>query len=206
MDDAHTDISIDLKTVYEYLTCPICYDILKDPVMEMPNQHIFCRKCINNYLCYNHFGPTKCPICKELIMSLHVPLFVINLLSTISMKCKFCEWKGKTTDYDKHKKSCEEFVKINKQTLENSCEKIKSILSKEINAHLISTHGKIFDEHVKDWEWLNSDKRDWKWWWWSSNEWWENKPCEECNRLCCIYRAEIEEHENVRKEMLDLLI
>ena len=38
------------EKILEELNCPICLSILDTPVLELPNQHIFCKKCYASYL------------------------------------------------------------------------------------------------------------------------------------------------------------
>ena len=82
---------------------------------------------------------------------------------------------------------------------------MKEILDKEINTHLKSEHFEIFENYVKNWDWLIDTNKDWKWWWWCSNEWCENKSCKECNDLWHKYEDEIQVFENQRISLLNSL-
>ena len=50
------------KDNIEDLICPICFNILKNPIScsNNKNAHSFCKKCIDQYL----KEKDKCPICK----------------------------------------------------------------------------------------------------------------------------------------------
>ena len=50
------------KDNIEDLICPICFNILKDPIScsSNKNAHSFCKECIDQYLKENN----KCPACK----------------------------------------------------------------------------------------------------------------------------------------------
>ena len=204
----------DVEKCIEELTCPICLNILKDPVMELPNQHIMCQKCLlvfNNSLKKdnNNNLDSKCPICKEEIKELIKPRIIINLLNLVEMKClseyqnEKCEWKGNALDYYEHLKNCQIYKKQREEKIKNECDKMREILDKEINPHLKAEHLNIFNEHVKEWEWLQNDKRDWKWWWWCNMPWWENKSCKECNILWHKYENEIQVYESRRVALLN---
>ena len=204
------DINIlDVEAITEELKCPICFNILKDPVMELPNQHIMCNKCLlefNKTLNKNYENNEEniCPFCKKEITQLIKPRIIITLLNSVEMKCKSeyqnekCDWKGKAIDYYEHLKNCEIHKKEREGRIKNECNKMREILDKEINPHLKSEHLTIFNEHVKEWEWLENDKRDWKWWWWCNMPWWENKSCKECNILWHKYEDEIQVYETKR--------
>ena len=197
-------VSINQEELIEELTCPICFNIFEDPVMELPNQHILCRKCLikSNKNNVNFIGP-ECPFCKKQIEQLIQPRFILNLLNAVEMKClskfqnKECNWKGKAIDYYTHLKNCELFKNCKDEEVKNAFNKIIEILEKEITPHLKKEHLDIFNSYVKDWNWLENDNRDWKWWW-CNNPWWKNKSCPECNILWHKYDDEITIYEKKR--------
>ena len=200
---------IEVEKFFDELRCPICFKILEDPVMELPNQHIMCRKCLSNFNKnlnkYNENNlVSTCPFCKEKIIQLIKPRNIINFLNLVEMKCmselenEKCDWKGNAIDYYEHLKNCEINKKNREENIKNVCNKMKEILDKEINPHLKSEHLNIFNEHVKEWEWLENDNRDWKWWWWCNMPWWENKSCKECNILWHKYEDKIQVYESKR--------
>lgn len=74
------------ESVNEDLHCPICTNVLKQPVHCGPSEHYFCKSCITRHLENN----TKCPCCmKELSLEkLHPPSrFVTNRLSKLTISC-----------------------------------------------------------------------------------------------------------------------
>ena len=212
-------ISISKENCIEELKCKICYNIFQDPIMELPNQHIMCKICFFNYNNILHkyeddnLGNLRliCPFCKEQITDLIKPRFIINMLNYLEMKCtsefqnEKCNWKGNGNDYYKHIKICKFASEERKEKVKENCDKMREILNREITPHLKKEHLKIFNEHVKEWDWLENDERDWKWWWWSSMPWWENKSCEECNNLWHKYDDEIIIYENKRVMLLKSL-
>ena len=87
--------------------------------------------------------------------------------------------------------------------IKDICNNMREILNKEITPHLKDKHNEIFYLYVKDWNWLETDIKDWKWWWWSKNPWWKNTICNECNNLWHKYESEIEIHERKRIYLLE---
>ena len=203
---------LDNDKILEELICPICLSIFDQPVLELPNQHIFCKKCLDNYLKRNEIEKEpKCPICKSPIESTIQPKFINNILSNILMKCtatyenKECNFQGNVNEYYIHIKKCELLIQFTKNKLEEITKKMKEILNKEITPHLKAEHLEIFEKYTKNWDWLIDTNKDWKWWWWCDNEWWENKSCKECNNLWHKYEDEIQVFENQRISLLNSL-
>ena len=198
------------EKILEELICPICLSIFQDPILELPNQHIFCKKCYDSFLKKNNMETTsKCPVCKSPVTSTIEPKVINNILCSIQMKCKavyeneVCDFQGNVNEYYAHVKKCDKLIKLNKLKLEEICKNMKEILDKEINPHLKSQHQEIFEKYVDDWNWLIDTNKDWKWWWWANNEWWENKTCPECNDLWHKYEDEIQVFENKRISILN---
>ena len=202
-------ISFDYEKCLEELNCKICFKILEDPVMELPNGHIMCRKCLIKCNESNQLLENKCPFCKCQIKELVKPLFINNILNLVEMKClshyqnEACDWKGNAIDYYEHLKICEIFQKQKKEKIKNICDKIREILQREITPHLKNEHLEIFNTYVKEWEWLEEDNRDWKWWWWCNNPWWNNKSCKVCNILWHKYEDEVQIYEPKRIDILN---
>ena len=197
----------------EELICPICFNIFEDPVMELPNQHILCFKCLMKFNKKFTKDSEKqlCPLCKVQIKEIIKPRFIINLLNNIEMKClasfqnEKCNWKGNAIDFYIHKKNCDILKNQKKEEIKNICMKIKEILNKEITPHLKEEHSEIFNNYVKEWDWLQYDNKDWKWWWWCSNPWWNNLPCKKCNELWHQYEDEVQIYEAQRISNLNCI-
>ena len=196
----------------EELTCQICFNILNEPVMELPNQHIMCKKCLS---LYNKKMKVQnsiiCPFCKGDIKKIIEPRFVIQILNCLQMKCKAsfqeenCNWEGNAIEYYKHLKNCKIFINQQKEELKVICDKMKIILEKEITPHLKTEHSEIFNKYVKEWIWLESSNEDWKWFWWCNLPWWNNQSCQQCNILWHKYEDEVEVYEKQRIAKLNVL-
>ena len=87
--------------------------------------------------------------------------------------------------------------------IKDICNNMREILNKEITPHLKDKHNEIFYTYVKEWNWLETNNKDWKWWWWGKNPWWKNSICNECNNLWQKYENEIEIHERKRIYLLE---
>ncbi|CAB4019213.1 E3 ubiquitin- ligase NRDP1 isoform X2 [Paramuricea clavata] len=65
--------------------CPICTDVLKDPV-QCHNQHLFCRACITEHL----KNSQTCPVCMEKLTEEALskpPRIVTNILDGLMINC-----------------------------------------------------------------------------------------------------------------------
>ena len=199
-------INVDNEKILEELKCPICLEIFDEPILELPNQHIFCKKCLykSNVNINNDDENLICPICKVKIEMLLIPRIILNLLNSIEMKCeeiyidKKCNFKGNVHLYYNHFKNDEIHNEIE---LIKTCDNMRKIIGKEITVHLKDKHIEIFNKYVQDWKWLNYLNRDWKWWWWANNPWWE-KSCIKCNDLWHKYEDEVQFYENKRISIL----
>ena len=68
--------------------CCICTNVIKDPVMCSPNEHLFCRACITQHL----KNSQTCPTCREplTVKTLkQASRTVTNLLYELKMRCQF---------------------------------------------------------------------------------------------------------------------
>ena len=68
--------------------CCICTNVIKDPVMCSPNEHLFCRACITQHL----KNSKTCPTCREplTIETLkQASRTVTNLLYELKIRCQF---------------------------------------------------------------------------------------------------------------------
>ncbi|CAB4035914.1 E3 ubiquitin- ligase NRDP1 [Paramuricea clavata] len=69
--------------------CPICTDVLKDPV-QCYNQHLFCRACITEHL----KNSQTCPVCMEKLTEEALskpPRIVTNILDGLMINCEHKE-------------------------------------------------------------------------------------------------------------------
>ena len=195
------------------LKCSICKSNLDDPIFEITNSHRFCKKCFDSILTKKGIETNPlCPICKSPIILTLQPKVNLNNESSMYIKCnatyenQTCDFNGNINEYYTHVKTCELYTKFEKNVMREITSKMIESLDKGINPHLKSKHLEIFEKYVKNWNWLVDTNQDWKWWWWMDNPWWENKPCQECNRLWHKYDDEIEVFEKQRIALLKSFI
>lgn len=114
---SHSELHETSETVLEeMLSCPICQLFVRPPVMAcFYCQHLFCDKCIKQYLKYGYdgaghryerTGPRPCPLCKKEISleNLFEDRKSTNLLYDTSKKCENsgCKMKMRFIDYNEH--------------------------------------------------------------------------------------------------------
>ena len=77
------------KNVDRNFHCPLCSNVLKDPVQCRQKQHLFCSPCIKRHLEQNS---QTCPTCKEELTAetlLLPPIIVIDFLNALKIRCDF---------------------------------------------------------------------------------------------------------------------
>lgn len=78
-------MGIDINTFnggqYELFKCPVCLDVLEDPVTTDPCDHLFCKSC---------FNPGRCPICRVNVSRTKPINRVLNqIYELLTLKCSF---------------------------------------------------------------------------------------------------------------------
>ena len=85
-DDSRFEVKYPIISAFH---CPICRNVLNDPVMCRNNQHYFCKACITK-----HLKNTKnCPTCRDKLSVdtlVNVPRIVTEYLSELRIRCDFC--------------------------------------------------------------------------------------------------------------------
>lgn len=91
---------IDLNPI---LICPICYEGLRDPVCCTTGDHVFCRKCSNQWIRDSHYQPT-CPMDRRpMPQPRNCPKLVHDLIRDSCVLCSLgCGWVGKRSEWDSH--------------------------------------------------------------------------------------------------------
>ncbi len=107
--EAATDKHIRFDYVLE-LKCPICFDLLQQPVMQCPKQHLFCGACIDK-VTSNPALARVCPACRDpLPRKLQpAPRLVDSLLERVPHACIYrgCpETSIPKLEFEAHRSSC----------------------------------------------------------------------------------------------------
>ena len=96
-------------TISPSFHCPICMNVLNDPVMCQKNQHYFCRACISKHLSNTH----NCPTCQDDLSEntlVQAPRIVREYLSELRIRCDFfnrgCRDVMKLNDREHHVSMC----------------------------------------------------------------------------------------------------
>ena len=87
------------KNFKEFISCPLCNNILIEPVMCMKCQKSFCKKCINER------EDNKCPNkCEQ--VNFQKCLSKNEILTKLKFKCKYCKSILSYDDALRHKNVC----------------------------------------------------------------------------------------------------
>lgn len=93
----------------EELKCPICFDLLRDPVITAECAHTFCR------ICFKRCAETKanCPTCRSSITTNHINpnRIVAGILDNIQIHCRFGLKKLNNGEWEVDDSQCPVIVK-----------------------------------------------------------------------------------------------
>ena len=145
------------------VTCVICLeDIALEPVFLKRCEHIFCAKCITDYLQLQSECPTcrlRCSI-RDVKRLKEEGVGMYRVWSNIRVECRGCPWKGFITDSQNHYAECpEQKMRRDFEKLLKNRERIRE-LNREIVV-LRRQHGfltRVNKELYKDYELLRAEK------------------------------------------------
>ncbi|XP_030561418.1 E3 ubiquitin-protein ligase NRDP1-like isoform X2 [Drosophila novamexicana] len=109
------DLALIVGHVDEELLCPICADVLEEPMQSSSCEHAFCRYCIEKWMQEKQI----CPVDRSDLMPIHlVPVsrLMRNMLGRLKIKCCFAE-NGCTAlmpleEYRNHVANCQNNPKV----------------------------------------------------------------------------------------------
>ena len=117
------------------ITCPLCKNILIEPLMCVKCQNSFCKTCIDNYMKKNQSCPNKCdePDFQKCLTK-------NDILSKLKFKCKKCENDIYYDEVIKHQETCtSEKNSTNNNNNNNNIiterKKIEKVTSEEVDIY-----------------------------------------------------------------------
>ncbi|EDW88341.1 E3 ubiquitin-protein ligase NRDP1 [Drosophila yakuba] len=109
------DVNCIVGHVDEELICPICTDVLEEPVQSAECEHAFCRACIDKWMLQKQI----CPVDRSVLLSSHlVPVsrLMRNMLARLKIKCTFsqsgCAQMLSLEEFRTHVAACEHNPKV----------------------------------------------------------------------------------------------
>ncbi|XP_016989602.2 E3 ubiquitin-protein ligase NRDP1 [Drosophila rhopaloa] len=109
------DLNSIVGHVDEELICPICADVLEEPVQSSGCEHAYCRACIDKWMLQKQI----CPVDRSALLAAHlVPVsrLMRNMLSRLKIKCTFsangCPLMLPLEEFRTHVVSCEHNPKV----------------------------------------------------------------------------------------------
>lgn len=139
------------------LECPICHEALIEPVVEPKCGHMFCTKCIHDWLSKN----SSCPSCRVKVNKNSlgvVPIYIKNLINSLQVLCPNCKNTFERQKLSSHMLLCpipciyncgQKISPVGKQVHEDKCP-MKTIPCSAAQAGCkFSGIRSVVDEHMK---------------------------------------------------------
>ncbi|KAH8357025.1 hypothetical protein KR200_002317 [Drosophila serrata] len=109
------DIAFIVGHVDDELLCPICADVLEEPVQSVGCEHAYCRRCIDQWMRLKQI----CPVDRSILLPEHlgnVSRLMRNMLARLKIKCSFtengCDQLLQLEDFRAHVALCEHNPKL----------------------------------------------------------------------------------------------
>ena len=120
------------------ILCPICANIIIEPLICMNCQSSYCKKCINQWTLINEKCPNRC-----LNPNYQISQEMNGLLSKLKFQCKFCDKAFKYNEMKEHYYSGFDNINNNKKYCQQSEIKNKMRKLENKNAQLFESKNKI---------------------------------------------------------------
>ena len=140
------------------LLCPICRNVLKDPV-QCQNEHYFCRSCLKKHL---HENSETCPVCQDHLTEETLtkpPRILTNMLECLKIRCdhanRGCRGLIKLEFLHQHVKSC---AYSPTRCTNSGCSQVINQHEKERHEHELCPFGMIVCDDCEE-QMLRKSKR-----------------------------------------------
>ncbi|SPP82321.1 E3 ubiquitin-protein ligase NRDP1 [Drosophila guanche] len=109
------DINYIIGNVDEELICPICTDVLEEPLQSLHCEHAFCKDCIEQWMKQK----TLCPVDRSELLPSHLApasRLMRNMLGRLKIKCPYsvheCPSEMSLAEYRAHVDTCQYNPKV----------------------------------------------------------------------------------------------
>jgi len=109
------DVNSIVGHVDEELICPICTDVLEEPVQSSGCEHAYCRACIDKWMQQKQI----CPVDRSILLTSNlVPVsrLMRNMLGRLKIKCSFspngCDQMLALEEFRNHVATCQHNPKM----------------------------------------------------------------------------------------------
>ena len=126
--------------------CSICMDLYRPPLINCPNEHFYCKKCVIQEHAFNNRN--RCPQCHESIDMNSSNSFFMSYIQKVFFDCNYCNKAFKLSEIRDHEDICDE------NPYANICvyKEYPNIMCKwkgnraELPGHLIGSHNALVYE------------------------------------------------------------
>ena len=143
---------VKLQETVRNFECPICFEILIEPVQCKQCLHFFCKDCINNY--FEESEKKECPFRHQFEINESPEVDIKNLIENIEFYCPFkeqgCNEIILNNDFQNHVNICD-YGNFNIKFAKFRCENCKKFTgnSTEIINHILKCYSNIKNKDFK---------------------------------------------------------
>lgn len=131
---------------HELFICPVCRDVVEDPVTTDPCDHLFCKSCLKT---------GTCPLCRtQFSRTKTIGRIAIEVYKSLVFKCAFdgCHEELKIDTYKSHERSCPHGRCPNCGCIRNEGHNCIQSLRQVVNT-LRFKNGELMTE-LDNWKWV----------------------------------------------------
>ncbi|KAJ0003016.1 hypothetical protein NQD34_008165 [Periophthalmus magnuspinnatus] len=148
----------------EELTCVICYDLFKEPVV-LACMHRFCRPCITRYWRGTQ-GPVSCPQCRKQFHStqLQTDYLVTAMVEKVRGSCSFVKNQEKQVQeaLDSHRQKRDDIIRVihKDEDKKHTIQRLSADLEAHVRAEFRALHQILQDEEDYALEQLKREEQE----------------------------------------------